>query len=344
MPEMMPLVQANDGRPAAVAATSAASQKDSGSSGLFYDALAALLGVANGDAASSAPALPALSQGEVPAPRQDASPDGNVLPPYAASAPVPVNPGVQNGMNVSADDNPGSTPDAAHIATMAMTAGSLSIGASPAGENPRALSDLSQAMLPVLASESAMSSANFTSVLDDQPLAGVTQASLASQPAIPAGSQVNSQSPAGHAAAAMTLPLGAEGWGQELGDRVQWLVNQSVQAAELRINPPHLGPVEIRITVDQDQASVSFTAQHSVTRDAIEATIPRLRDMLGDSGLNLANVNVSSQSQSFADQRGQQTVPQQYAEYMGGAGPLADDESSADVRGVLITGLVDYYA
>ncbi|MFZ5594948.1 MAG: flagellar hook-length control protein FliK [Pseudomonadota bacterium] len=340
MPEMMPLVQANDGRPAAVATTS---QKDSGYSGLFYDALAALLGVANGDAASSAPALPVLSQGEAPAPRQEASPDGNVLPPYAASVPVPVNPGVQNGMNVSADDNPGVTPDAAHMATMAMTAGSPSITSSPAGENPRALSDLSQPMLPVLASESAMSSANFASVLDDTP-AGVTQVSLVSQPAIPAGSQVNSQSPAGHATAAMTLPLGAEGWGQELGDRVQWLVNQSVQTAELRINPPHLGPVEIRIAIDQDQASVSFTTQHSVTRDAIEAAIPRLRDMLGDSGLNLASINVSSQSQSFADQRGQQTVPQQYAEYMGGAGPLAADESSAGGRGVSAAGLVDYYA
>lgn len=154
---------------------------------------------------------------------------------------------------------------------------------------------------------------------------------------------MSQQNPAAHASAAMTLPLGAEGWGQELGNRVQWLVGQNMQAAELRINPPHLGPVEIRIAVDQDQASVSFTAQHPVTRDAIEASIPRLRDMLGDNGLNLVSINVSSQSQSFADQRGQQTVPQQYAEFMGGTEPLASDEASSAVRGVSI-GLVDYYA
>lgn len=78
-----------------------------------------------------------------------------------------------------------------------------------------------------------------------------------------------------------------------LGNRVLWMVNQNVQAAELRVNPPQLGPVEVRISVEGDQSNVSLYAQHSAVREVMESTIPRLRDMLAESGLNLANIDVS---------------------------------------------------
>lgn len=100
-----------------------------------------------------------------------------------------------------------------------------------------------------------------------------------------------SQSPA----PAIAKPLTHPGWNAELGEKLLWMHKQAVPSAEIRLNPEHLGPISIKIDVNQDQASVAFTAQHAAVRDAIEAAIPKLREMLGGQNLNLADVNVSQQ-------------------------------------------------
>lgn len=84
-------------------------------------------------------------------------------------------------------------------------------------------------------------------------------------------------------------------WGKEFADKIVWMHRQAVPAAELNLNPRHLGPISIHIDVSQDQTSVSFVAQHAVVKEAIEAALPRLRDMLGEQELNLVDVNVSQQ-------------------------------------------------
>jgi flagellar hook-length control protein FliK len=84
-------------------------------------------------------------------------------------------------------------------------------------------------------------------------------------------------------------------WGGEFADKVVWMHRQVVPAAELNLNPRHLGPISIRIDVSQDQTSVAFVAQHAVVKEAIEAALPRLREMLGEQKLNLVDVNVSQQ-------------------------------------------------
>ena len=140
----------------------------------------------------------------------------------------------------------------------------------------------------------------------------------------------------------INTPLGASGWGQELGSRVQWLVTQGIQAAALHINPPHLGPVEVRIVMDQNQASISFSTPHMMTRDALEASIPRLRDMLSDNGLSLVNVNVSSNS--FSDQREQQSGSTEIPRIFSEIDNILDDESSLKTSNQAINHLVDYYA
>src|SRR5690606_14335081 len=95
---------------------------------------------------------------------------------------------------------------------------------------------------------------------------------------------------------AIDMPLRQAGWDQALGDRVVWMVNQKFQGAEIKLNPPQLGPIEVRIQMHHDQAQVSFTAQHGAVRDALEAALPRLREMFAANGLGLGDVNVSQQS------------------------------------------------
>lgn len=85
------------------------------------------------------------------------------------------------------------------------------------------------------------------------------------------------------------------GWQQELGDKLVWMHKQNMPSVELRLNPEHLGPVMVKIDVSHDQATIAFTAQHLAVKEAIEAAIPKLREMLGNQQLNLTDVNVSQQ-------------------------------------------------
>ena len=140
----------------------------------------------------------------------------------------------------------------------------------------------------------------------------------------------------------INTPLGANGWGQELGGRVQWMVSQGIQAAALHINPPHLGPIEVRIVMDQGQANISFSAPHMMTRDALEASIPRLRDMLSDNGLSMVSVNVSSNS--FSDQRQQQPGSAEIQRMFSAMDNSLDDKSSLKLPSQTINHFIDYYA
>lgn len=100
---------------------------------------------------------------------------------------------------------------------------------------------------------------------------------------------------------AMNTPLGRPGWSEDLSERVVWMTGKGMQSAELQLNPKHLGPVEVRINLTQDQASIQFVAHHAGVREAIEAAIPKLREMLGTQQMNLADVSVSQHS--FSEQK-----------------------------------------
>jgi flagellar hook-length control protein FliK len=108
---------------------------------------------------------------------------------------------------------------------------------------------------------------------------------------------------------AITKPLTHPGWSKDLGEQIVWMNNKTISAAEIKLNPAHLGPISVRIDINQDQATIAFTALHAEVKDAIEASIPKLREMLGTQQLNLTNVNISqnatpdqgrSQQQTFA--------------------------------------------
>lgn len=134
-------------------------------------------------------------------------------------------------------------------------------------------------------------------------------------------------------------------WSNELGDRVLWMTRQDVQSARIQINPPHLGPIEVRVSIQNDTAHVAFSAHHAQVREVIEQAIPRLREMLDSSGFTQANVDVSDHSfaktrEQLADQGFNQAWDEQ-----------ADDASFEEV-GVTVSsvkemqgqGLIDYFA
>lgn len=95
-------------------------------------------------------------------------------------------------------------------------------------------------------------------------------------------------------------------WPAALGERVTWLAKQDIQSAEIHLNPPQLGPVHISISLSGDQATASFTVANVEVRQAIESSLPQLRDMLASSGIQLGDANVGAQSQQQAREQASQ--------------------------------------
>lgn len=93
--------------------------------------------------------------------------------------------------------------------------------------------------------------------------------------------------------ASIDVPVLDDAWGDALNERVLWMAGKSIQKAEIRLNPADLGPIRVEVSVADDAAKVSFSAQNATTREALESALPRLREMLSENGLSLANTDVS---------------------------------------------------
>ncbi len=138
------------------------------------------------------------------------------------------------------------------------------------------------------------------------------------------------------------VPVSSPNWSQAVAQRVLWLASNGVQSAQLQLHPRELGPVDIRISVANDQTQVQFSSQYGVVRESLEASMQRLRELFDASGLQLVDVSVSDQGLS----REQQS--ERGALATGGAQADAFEETAplANIAAETITGagLVDYYA
>ncbi len=101
----------------------------------------------------------------------------------------------------------------------------------------------------------------------------------------------------------------------QLAQRLVQLVQQGQEQASLRIDPPELGPLELKIRLAQDQLDVQFIAHDALVRERVQDSLPRLRDLLNQQGFNLADANVADsggQSSAFQQSNGfarQQEAP-----------------------------------
>lgn len=112
---------------------------------------------------------------------------------------------------------------------------------------------------------------------------------------------------AGKLSMPVNISFGRPEWAGMVAERTAMMASQSIKFAELQLDPPELGPLQVRVTVNQDQqASVTFVSANPHVREALDQTLTRLKDMLGEQGVNLTDVDVSDQSaQQQANQQGQ---------------------------------------
>lgn len=92
----------------------------------------------------------------------------------------------------------------------------------------------------------------------------------------------------------LTQQVGAQGWDQALGQKIVWMIAGTQQSATLMLNPPDLGPLQIILNVSNDQADATFISAQPEVRQALEAALPKLREMMNEAGIQLSDATVSS--------------------------------------------------
>jgi flagellar hook-length control protein FliK len=142
--------------------------------------------------------------------------------------------------------------------------------------------------------------------------------------------------------ARIETPLGANGWGEAFQQKIVWLVDRQQQSAELHINPPHLGPVEVSLSMGDEGTHVAFSSPHAAVREAIEASLADLKTALGEKGLSLGQATVGADSQAAREQLQGEARAGSAGGRNGGAG-----EAPAELplpQRVAQRGLVDIFA
>ncbi|MCU6435391.1 flagellar hook-length control protein FliK [Undibacterium sp. Jales W-56] len=136
---------------------------------------------------------------------------------------------------------------------------------------------------------------------------------------------------AGAAAAEHLAPrVGSSAWDQAVGQKVVWMVAGGEQTAELTLNPPDLGPLQIVLSVSNDQASATFSSAQPEVREALESALPKLRQMMSEAGVQLSGFSVNSQAS-------QQSNPQSNGRSSFSSSRQAGNSSETDTGSTITT-------
>ncbi|MEZ8222862.1 flagellar hook-length control protein FliK [Vibrio splendidus] len=99
------------------------------------------------------------------------------------------------------------------------------------------------------------------------------------------------------------LQLTKELANEQVAEKVQMMMSKNLKNLDIRLDPPELGQMKIRMTMNNDVANVHFTVSNQQAREVIEQTLPRLREMLAQQGLQLADSSVQQQNSGQGQDR-----------------------------------------
>ncbi|MCC4797796.1 hypothetical protein BCT30_11780 [Enterovibrio norvegicus] len=141
-----------------------------------------------------------------------------------------------------------------------------------------------------------------------------------------------------------------------LSERVNMMLSKNLKHVDIRLDPPEMGRMQIKLSMNQDQATVQFTVANTQARDLVEQSMPRLREMLQQQGLQLAQSSVQQQDaggrQAFAGNQAQGNEQGGQSGQQGGHRSGRNDlEQDTDLNGInrdvyvnASKDRVDYYA
>lgn len=124
--------------------------------------------------------------------------------------------------------------------------------------------------------------------------ASITPATAQNQPTSAANPSALAESKAAGSGNHIQAYLGQSEWHQAISQKVMWMIGASEQTAVLTLNPPDLGPLQVVISVNNDQADATFTSANPDVRQALQDGLSNLRDKLNESGLQLGQANINA--------------------------------------------------
>ncbi len=121
---------------------------------------------------------------------------------------------------------------------------------------------------------------------------------------------------------------------EQVQEKIQMMMSKNLKSLDIRLDPPELGRMQIRMTMNNDIANVHFTVNNPQAREMIEQTLPRLREMLAQQGMQMAESSV--QQQNSGQQQGGYAASGQEGSGQSGSGSggsgQVDENIDADVK------------
>lgn len=87
--------------------------------------------------------------------------------------------------------------------------------------------------------------------------------------------------------------VGHPDFGGHFAAEVAVLTRAGIDRAEINVFPRDLGPVRIELSLSGEAARIAFSAAQPETRQAIEQSLPILKEMLAERGIALSDTSVS---------------------------------------------------
>ena len=91
-----------------------------------------------------------------------------------------------------------------------------------------------------------------------------------------------------------SIAMKQAGWDQSLSTNVSFMLREDISSANIRLKPAELGSMNIQLSVQSDQLNVNIAASNALTRETVEASMPRLREQFASLGFNQVDVNVGN--------------------------------------------------
>ena len=95
--------------------------------------------------------------------------------------------------------------------------------------------------------------------------------------------------------ARVSLPFTQSGWGEKLGKQLSMMMARNLDSAQIQIDPPELGSLQVKIQVINDQVSLQFITGHGMVREALEGASARLQEMFKGEGMELASLDIANE-------------------------------------------------
>ena len=124
----------------------------------------------------------------------------------------------------------------------------------------------------------------------------------------------------------------------ELATHLRVLKSSGGGEAKLQLHPAELGRMTVSVITEGDEARVSFVVDNSQAKHSVEASLPRLRDLMDASGLSLMDADVSERhSKKDQEQQSDRLMEEAVSSSAGGESESLEEATPPNTSQLLDT-------